>query len=881
MSYGHLTRLSYLHFIFLCLILFSFVLFPAGTCSYSAEGPEAIRLKEGWCIHPSAGLQGNGQSVSSPDFNTKDWYKTSVPSTVMGALVRNKVYSDLFTGQNMKQADKKQFEKSWWYRTQFKVPAAAGKKYYKLEFDGINYRANVWMNGKLVAGQDSIAGAFRQFQLDVTNFIKTGSDNVLAVEVIPPVSGEPTIGFVDWNPRPPDSNMGIWREVILKVSGDVSVGFPFVKSSIDLNTLKTADLTVTAELTNNTGSKVQGTLHGEACGVKFSRSISLNPHEKKIAEFSAAEFQQLRISNPRLWWTYNLGTPYLYTLKMKFEVNGKLSDKSETKFGIREVSDYLDEQDHRGYKLNGKKILIAGGGWVDNIFLDQDYRNLESQVKYTKHMGLNTIRLEGFWGSNEDLYDLCDQYGILLMAGWSCQWEWKSLYGKPDDKFGCIKDPGDIAVVSRSWSDQIRWLRNHPSIFVWVSGSDKIPRPELEKNYMATLKTEDPTRNYLNSAKQGTSEITGKSGVKMNGPYEYVPPVYWWIDKKYGGAYGFNTETGPGPQVPPVESIKKFIPADHLWPIDSIWNYHCGGNVFNSLKVYSEAISKRLGEPTGLDDYCTKAQFINYEGMRAMFESFQANKFTSTGIIQWMLNASWPKLWWQLYDFYLMPNASFYGAKKANEPLHIAYNYGTNKAVVINNTGSDLNGLTSLVKVIDYSMLTRYSNQQQLDIPAGNTAELTAIPALNNISGTYFISLKLKDKQGNTVSDNFYTLSAKPDELDFPKSTWYYTPVKEYSDMSMLNSLPKVKLDTKSTIEKTKNGYRVIVETVNNSKSLAFQICLSVVKDKDGSSVLPIFWEDNYFSLLPGEKRIIKGTFEQADLDGSKPEVAVTGWNIE
>ena len=160
----------------------------------------------------------------------------------------------------------------------------------------------------------------------------------------------------------------------------------------------------------------------------------------------------------------------------------------------------------------------------------------------------------------------------------------------------------------------------------------------------------------------------------MNGPYDYVPPIYWYADTKNGGAFGFNTETGPGPQVPPVESIKKFIPKDHLWPIDTMWNYHCGGNVFCNLNRYNEAIDNRLGKPAGLEEYVTKAQFINYESMRAMYEAFTSNKYNATGIVQWMYNSAWPKFWWQLYDYYLMPNAAFYGAKKACEPLHIQYN---------------------------------------------------------------------------------------------------------------------------------------------------------------------------------------------------------------
>ena len=365
------------------------------------------------------------------------------------------------------------------------------------------------------------------------------------------------------------------------------------------------------------------------------------------------------------------------------------SDIRTVRFGIREIADYRNDAGHRGFMLNGRKILIRGGGWTDDILLDAKRRKLQAEVLYARHMNLNALRLEGFWGTSQDLYNLCDENGILVMVGWSCHWEWTDYLGRPaDEPYGGISTPELIDLVADSWRHQVLWLRNHPSIFVWAEASDMIPHPDLERRYIAIMKEIDPTRPTLVSTKGKTSEITGPSGVKMLGPYDYVPPVYWYVDTKNGGAYGFNTETGPGPQVPPLESLRKMMPEDKLWPINDVWDFHCSRGMFKDLKRYNEAMDKRLGPAKDLEDYLRKAQFLNYEAMRAMFEAFVANKHKATGVIQWMYNSAWPKLWWQLYDYYLQPNGAFYGARKAGEPVHILYNYGNQEIAAVNSSAT-------------------------------------------------------------------------------------------------------------------------------------------------------------------------------------------------
>ncbi|MCU7512894.1 MAG: glycoside hydrolase family 2 [Ignavibacteria bacterium] len=842
-----------------------------------------IVLKKGWYIQSSEQVKASGDVISGANFTPAGWYPAQVPSTVMGSLVNDKVYNDVFVGKNLSQIPEDQFTKSWWYRTEFSVPAKKGWEFVKLAFDGINYRANVWLNGKLVAKSDTLEGSFRQFELNVTGIARPGGKNVLAVEVFPPVPGEPTMGFVDWNPKSPDRNMGLYREVKLRLSGDVSVNFPFVRSTVDLKTLKSAKLTVSAEVKNNTSKKVQGTLIGEIGTIRFTKSVTLEAGENKLVTFLPEEYKELNVKNPRIWWTNDLGTPELYNLKLSFHTGSQVSDLSETRFGIREVSDYINENGHRGYKLNGRKILIRGGGWVDNLFLDNTYENYKTQVEYARHMNLNTIRLEGFWGNNEDLYSLCDENGILIMTGWSCQWEWPASLGKEVDEFGGIKSPEDIKLITKSWQDQIKWLRNHPSIFVWVYGSDKIPRPELEKNYQDVLKKDDPSRPFLASAKSWTSTVTGKTAVKMLGPYDYVPPQYWYVDKKFGGAYGFNTETGPGPQVPPLESMKKMFPQESQWPAtkNDAWDFHCGGNAFNTVDRYNEILNNRMGTANNLEDYCTKAQFMNYEGMRAMFEAFASNKPNATGVIQWMYNSAWPKLWWQLYDYYLMPNGAFYGAKKACEPVHIQYNYGTNGVEVVNQTAKEIKNLTAEVRVFNSDLTEKFTKKLPVNLKADTTEKPVLIPEISGLSKAYFVDLRLMDAKGRVISTNFYTLSTQADDMDTAKTNWYVTPLKGYADYSSLSSLQNVQLNVKHRFGREAKGRFVTVELYNPSDKLAFQVDLNLLKGQGGESVLPVFWDDNYISLLPKERRIIKGYYEEKDLNGTKPVLTVGGWNVK
>lgn len=850
-----------------------------------------INLSEHWKIQSSKQVSENGSVISTLPYKTDTWIPAKVPSTVLGTLVAAEIITDPYFGENLKTVPTEQFAVPWWYATVFELDVDQAETFAALNFDGINYKANIWLNGNRVVDTMTINGSYRRTSFDISEHIVEGL-NVLAVEVIPPEPGDFSTGFVDWNPAPPDGNMGVFRPVTLQPHRGVRIGNPFVRTRVDLKTLKRAELTVSAELKNDTRKEVSGILKGRIASTVFERKITVAAKGETQIEFTITEFPQLVFENPRLWWPAHLGSPDLYELELEFTIDGQVSSVENTKFGIREVEDYWLNDIHRGFKINGQKVMIKGAGWTDELFLMDSDKSLEAQVKYVKQMNLNCIRLEGIWGKDHTLYDLCDKHGILLMVGWSCHWEHEVHMGVPvDERFGGIYKSEDIKHVAQAWEDQVIWLRNHPSIFVWTVASDKVPITALEQKYIETFAKYDPTRPYLNStggvgsdqhvigSEAVISEISGSSGMKMLGPYAYTAPVYWFTDSNFGGAYGFNTETGPGAQVPQLESLKKFIPEDKLWPINEIWQYHCGRYEFSDLGRFTEAIDKRYGKPDSIEEFDTKAQAMNYELMRPMFEAFQVNKNKCTGIIQWMLNAAWPKMYWQLYDYYLMPTGAFYATQKACSPLHLVYNYGDHQIYAINDYHHVVKDLEARIRIYDIHSRLLSEENRFLDAPADSSICIFKIGPLETLSTTYFLDLRLSDAQNREVGTNFYWLSTQEETLDYETDLGefaYHTPSKQYPDLRLLNTLPKVDLEVAYNHEEDREEQTMTVVLKNTGTTIAFLINLKVIEKDTGEIILPVFWEDNFISLLPGENRTLRTTFTSFAV----PELKVEGWNL-
>ena len=881
-----------------------------------------LPLREGWALQSSAKITATGEAISSASFQTtsqtNDWIQADVPTTVVAAQVKSGLLPDPFYAMNLRQypgvsypvgfnfsnipmPPDSPYAVSWWYRKEFTLPAVYAGKTVWLNFRGINYRANIFLNGEQIANSNKVAGAWRTYEFNVTSAVKPGT-NVLAVQVWAPTETSLAITFVDWNPAPPDKNMGLWREVYLTTSGPVALRHPAVLSRVDSPAgdanASAAHLTVTALLKNASDHPVKGTLKGRIEGnenIEFAQPVELAAGESKDVVFSPAQYPQLNLSNPRLWWPAQMGTPNLYDLTLSFEVSkgadGELSDVSRTKFGIREITSEVAEQApdrlKRLFKVNGKRILIRGGGWAMDMMLRENSQRLADQFRYVRDMGLNTIRLEGQIES-EEFFEMADQQGILVMAGWCCCDFWEH-WGSWEDE--------DFEIAKSSLRDQMYRLRRHPSLVMWLNGSDNPPPPDVEEMYLKIESDLLWPNPVVSSATAKTTTVTGESGMKMSGPYEYVVPSYWTTDPYLqteenrcnpggcGGAYGFNGETSMGPAVPPIESVERMVPKDHLWPVDEYWNFHAGGGSFKTIQVFTDALNARYGKAGSAEDFTYKSQLMTYEGVRAMYEAYSRNKYTSTGVIQWMLNNAWPSMIWHLYDYYLRPGGGYFGAKKALQTLDPVYGYDDHSVWLVSSQYVDAKGLKLGARVFNLDGTQKFSKDASLDAAADSTAKVFELPQIEGLSPAYFLDLRITDGSGKLVGSNFYWLSTKPETLDWAKSNWYTTPTASYADYTSLARLPKVRLNVSSRSESNGNSNneeavtRVIVE--NPSKTLAFFVRLKLDKGKGGEEILPVVWQDNYISLLPGEKREISATYRASSLGAAKPEIEVKGWNVD
>jgi exo-1,4-beta-D-glucosaminidase len=643
-----------------------------------------------------------------------------------------------------------------------------------------------------------------------------------------------------------------------------------VSSKLDSD-YKNAALTISADLRNVSNDAVTGVLRAEVDGRQVSQQVSLAAGETKTVSFAPEQYAQLKLENAKLWWPYTMGEPNLYTAKLSFQVRNETSDSATVNFGVREVTSELTDKGYRLFKVNGRKVLIRGAAWAPDLLLRWSPKRLDADLNYVRDMGLNTIRLEGRI-DHDEFYEKTDRLGILVMPGWTCcdAWEKWSNWKQEQHK-----------IAAESLRSQVRVLRNHPSVFVWLYGSDGPPPADVEKMYLGILKDLNWPNPSVSSASASATTVTGASGVKMTGPYEYVPPVYWLADTQAGGAYGYNTETSPGPAIPPRESLERFIPKDHLWPIDDVWNFHSGGERFTTITVFTDGLNRRYGTATSLDDYERKAQAMTYDGQRAMFEAYGRNKYTATGVIQWMLNNAWPSLIWHLYDYYLVPAGGYFGTKKAMEPLHVQYSYDDNSVAVVNSTYEAVPGVKVSAKMYSLDAKEKGAREGTMNVAPDSSTKAFDLPKIEDLGKTYFLRLQLHDFAGKLLSDNFYWLSTKADVLDWKhKQDTVYTPQAEFGDLTGLNTLPPVKLEVTSA-KQEQGGKTVVRASVRNpSGSIAFMVHLRLTKGKGGEDLTPILWSDNYCSLLPGEQKEVTAVYDPADLNGRDAVLAIDGYNV-
>ncbi len=597
--------------------------------------------------------------------------------------------------------------------------------------------------------------------------------------------------------------------------------------------------------------------------------MRLAPGEAARITFTPADFPQLTIRNPDLWWPHEMGAQNLHRLRMEFRAGGAASDAEEVQFGIREFSSGLDDQGRRVFRVNGKRLLIRGGGWTRDLLLRDNDEREENELRYARDMGLNALRLEGQM-MPDHFFETADRLGLLVMPGWACCSYWEQWDQWSDQ---------DYEIAGQSLRDQVRRLRNHASVFVFVYGSFYAPTPRAEQEYLKVFREENWPNPVLAAATDRETPDGGRTGIRTPGPYDYVPPSYWLLDQS-GGASGFAMEASPGAAIPVRESLERMLPDGAVWPINENWNYHAGGGRFGDLNVFTRALEGRYGLAAGLDDYVRKSQAMAYEGERAMFEAFRRNRNTSaTGVIHWLVNSGWPSLIWHLYDYYLRPGGGYFGVKKANEPAHAQYSYDDASIVVVNSSPRALPRQRVTARVYDFDLTERYSRSETVDVPEEGMVRAFTLPAIDDLSRTYFVRLTL-ESAGAVVSSNFYWLSTQPDVLDWSAADSRRTPLSAYADLKDLQKLPAVRLqmEWQSGEDGANRVDRVTV--TNPSPHLAFGVRLTVRKPSTGDDIAPVYWSENYFELMPGEKRELTATYPAKLLGGESPSIQADGWNV-
>ncbi|ETK37029.1 glycosyl hydrolase 2 galactose-binding domain-containing protein [Microbispora sp. ATCC PTA-5024] len=837
---------------------------PAAASQAAAQQPVVL---PGYKIQSSAKVSDGGAAISTPGYGASGWYAAGPRSTVLAALLKNGVYSDPFYSTNMKSIPAADFTVPWWYRSDFTLGSETGLRTF-LDVTGLISGGDVWVNGAQVAA--GLTGAYTRNEIDVTSLVHAGVNSV-AFKVSPnDPNKQLTMGWIDWVQTPPDKNMGIFRDVVVRRSGAVALRDAHVVTSLTA-ALDRADLTVKVNARNDGASAVTATIAGTAAGMGFSQDVSLAAHQTKTVSVP------LTIASPKVWWPYGMGGQPLYDLSVTATVGGTVSDTASSTFGVRSVTSSLDGGGHRLYKINGRPLLVRGGGWSPDLFLRWDPQYVRDKLEYVRDLGLNTIRLEGHL-EPDDLFDLTDRMGILVMAGWECcdKWEGETNGSEPGDKW----TSADYTVAKASMAAEAARLRDHPSVFTFLIGSDFAPNGTQESGYLDALNAADWKTPVVAAASDNSSPQLGSSGMKMDGPYDWIPPNYWYT-KQLGGAFGFASEVSAGPDVPTLDSLKRMMSSSELntlWQNASATQYHRSpSDTFGTLKLFDDALTGRYGAPSSLDDYVRKAQLAQYENTRAQFEAFGRN-FTdsanpATGVIYWMLNSGWSSLHWQLFDTYLDQGGSYWGTRKAMTPLHVQYSYDNRSVVVVNSTHKAASGLTVKTDVFNLDGTNKYSSTATVTAPAdgGRVTAVTVPSSISGLNTTYLLRLTLSDASGE-IDRNVYWLSTAKDVLDYGNSDWYYTPTTSYADLKGLAGMARAPI----SVTATSPGAGTATVTVTNTgtgKLPAFYLDAHVV-DAAGKPVLPAIWSDNAISLWPGESKTLTVTFR-----GAATGVRVAGWN--
>lgn len=829
-----------------------------------------------WSLQSTAQAGNDMASLSRPGADVSAWHRIAVSKcTLMACLLRKGVFDDsLFYSENLKKVDASQFRVPWVYRHEFALDSAAGT-HYILETNGISSRADVWLNGRELADKNRHAGSYAGMRLDVSKHV--AAHNVLAIRVYPTnYNYDFALGFVDWNPYPADNGTGVWRDVTLRQTGSVALS-DFRPVTNMPSPAGSANVTLKATVLNLENRPVtvdvrgHVSINGTGAGRHDSRqTLEIGPLQSRQIALAVA------VDKPQVWWPKLWGAQPLYSARLDATVNGTLSDAAERRFGIRNVTSRVNAHNDTVFSVNGHPFQVVGGGYSADMFLRWDPARFEAQARYMLDLGHNTVRLEGKQ-EHPELYEIADRLGLMVMAGWECCDKWEAWSYNVDL---AIQPPpvysdADYAIAASSMRHEALMMQSHPSMLAFLVGSDYWPDDRATRLYVDALRAADWNLPIIASAsKRGFPRLLGPSGMKMDGPYDWVPPNYWYDtdghgDRK-GAAFGFGSELGAGVGTPELGSLRKFLSPsdmDDLWRAPNKGLYHMSneGSQFFTRQIYNEALFKRFGPPAAretsgglaspLDDYLIKAQMMDYEATRAQFEGFAARwnaARPATGLIYWMLNNAWPSLHWNLFDYYLRPAGSYFGAKVGARPEHVAYDY-VQRAIYVINKSLDRRGQRAVeaqFMSLDGRVLSTSRATEETE-PNRSKRLPTTMAAVPSQDGVILLRLLLSDDANTTLSRNVYWLSRTTDSLDWANSTWYHTPVTGFADFTALNTMQSANVSVSVSPSAAKGARKVTLE--NKSTVPAVFVRLNVI-DERGADVTPIFWSDNYVTLWPGEK---------------------------
>ncbi|MFE9479200.1 sugar-binding domain-containing protein [Streptomyces spororaveus] len=885
---------------------------PGSAPTTTTVAPGGTAALTGYAIRSAAEVPDTAAAVSTPGYATAGWHRAGPRSTVLAALVADGTHPDPFYSTDQQRIPRRAFADPWWYRSDFTLPGTSERT--SLDFSGVISAADVYVNGRRVASAAEVAGVYTRHELDITDLVRAGT-NTVAFRIQP---NDPrkhlTLGWLDWLQPPPDANMGIVRDVLVRRRGPVSLHDAHVVTSLDVpaprrasaapapapapdNVLPTpAALTLKARVRNDSQEAATATVTAAVSGVGGSRivlsqDVTLRARETRTLVFTPDRHPRLRLKRPALWWPAGMGPQNLYGLDLTATVAGGRSDSVRHRFGIREVKAPLNSAGARQYTINGRPVLIRGAGWSADELLRWDTTAAEDRIKAALDAGLNALRLEGHIEPDE-FFDLADRHGILVLPGWECCDKWEGQVNPTGT--GEKWNAADRLTARASMAAEAARLRDHPSVLSFLIGSDFAPDAGTERDYLDALRAADWPTPVIPAASAVTTALSGPSGMRMTGPYDWVPPSYWY-DKREGGATGFNSETSAGPSIPTLDTLRRTLsPAEleTLWRSPSAPQYHRSPSpTYKTLKLFDDALAHRYGAPRSLADYVAKAQLSQYENVRAQFEAYARNATDSTapstGLVYWMFNSGWTSLHWQLVDRYLDQGGAYYGAKKANEPLHIQYSYDDRTVAVVNRRSAAVSGLTARVTLFDTGGTSLYDRTVRGLRVGGDGARTTAltvpaVPAAPDGPGsTYLARLTLTDGAGREVSRNVYWLSTRPDVLDYEATDWYHTPTTAHADLSGLTSLAAATVTASARTTRHTGSVSTTTVTIRNTGRGNTPALLTDVRlvDGRGAPVLPVRWNDNHISLWPGESAVLTTDHRTADPAGGALRVRISGWN--